>query len=167
MRRGRFLWGLFATLLVLPSLALAADPGRDVVGQLHVRVYFGTDGDPSVAGERVTEVAEETVARLQAQDQLKFDHYVGLGNDQKPVYRSYENWAQPIKGSDEILCRFEVQKRLVEDSLRLDLELWLSRKKVLKSGVQLDVGKPMLVLGPEWRGGRLIISVELEPKPGS
>ena len=166
MKRGRFLWGILLTVLAWPA-ALGADPGRDVVGQLAVRVYFGTDEDPSVAGERAAEVADETAERLQAQEQLKFDHYRELGHDKKPVFRSYENWAQPIKGSDEILCRFEVQKRLAEESIRLDLELWLSRKKVLKSGILLAVGKPVLVLGPEWRGGRLIISVELEPKSAS
>ena len=78
-------------------------------------------------------------------------------------YRSYENWAQPIAGSDEILCRFETESRISHDTMRLDLELWLSRKKILKSGVLLAEGKPVLVLGPEWRGGRLIISVELVP----
>ncbi|MGB1131179.1 MAG: hypothetical protein ACPG4K_14095 [Haloferula sp.] len=156
-------------ILVLLGLgkAVAADPGRDTIGKLTVRVYFGTDGDPSVTGDKAVEVPEETADKLKSQEQLEFAHYRELGHDTKPVYRSYENWAQPIQGSDEILCRFEVQKRLEAESIRLDLELWLSRKKVLKSGVLLAVGKPMLVLGPEWRGGRLIISVEMEPRSAS
>jgi hypothetical protein len=161
-----FLWLLVAALLV-PGVTVAEDPGRDVIGQLTVRVFFGTAGDPSVAGEKAMEISADTKARLQVQEQLKFEHYRELGHVTEPVYRSYENWAQPIQGSDEILCRFEVQKRLEADAIRMDLELWLSRKKVLKSGFLLAVGKPMLVLGPEWRGGRLIISVEMEPQPAS
>jgi hypothetical protein len=47
--------------------------------------------------------------------------------------------------------------------MRLDVELWLSRKKILKTDAAMEPDKPMLVLGPEWRGGRLIISVELAP----
>lgn len=167
MTRALSILSVFWLLFFGSGTALAADPGRDTVGKLTVRVFFGTDADPSVAGEKAVEVSEAAEARLQAQDQLKFAHYRELGHDTKPVYRSYENWAQPIRGSDEILCRFEVQKRLDADSIRLDLELWLSRKKILKSGVLLTVGKPMLVLGPEWRGGSLIISVEMEPKPAS
>lgn len=164
MNRRRFL-PLF-WLLALMVAAPAKDPGRDVVGRLQVVVFYGTDGDPAAAGERTQEVDEATAERLRAQDQLHFEHYRLLGSDRKVVYRSYENWAQPIAGSDEVLCRFEVESRVSKESLRLDLELWLSRKKILKSGLALTPGKPVLVLGPEWRGGRLIISVGLEPKGG-
>jgi hypothetical protein len=47
--------------------------------------------------------------------------------------------------------------------MRLDVELWLSRKKILKTDAAMEPDKPLLVLGPEWRGGRLIIAVELAP----
>jgi hypothetical protein len=164
MKRRRCL--LLFWWIALVAAAPAKDPGRDVIGRLQVVVFYGTDGDPAAAGERTQEVDEVTAERLRAQDQLRFGHYRLLGSDRKVVYRSYENWAQPIAGSDEVLCRFEVESRVSKESLRLDLELWLSRKKILKSGVALTPGKPVLVLGPEWRGGRLIISVGLEPKDG-
>lgn len=146
-----------------PAGVRAGDPGRDVIGRVKVDVYFGTDADPAVAGPKASEVDEETTKRLAGQEALKFGHYRLLGSDEKPLFRSYENWAQPIQGSDEILCRFEVESRVSKEAKRLDLELWLSRKKILKSGVVLASGKPVLVLGPEWRGGRLIVSVELAP----
>ncbi|GAA5482640.1 hypothetical protein [Haloferula sargassicola] len=144
--------------------AVAKDAGRDVVGRAKVEVFYATDGDAAAAGERAGPAAEEVVKRFQAQKALDFSHYRRLGGEVKPIYRSYENWAQPIAGSDEVLCRFEVESRLPENGLRLDLELWLSRKKILKSGVVLGPGKPVYVLGPEWRGGRLIIAVELVPE---
>ena len=156
----------FAMLLlwmVLPYSALAADPGRDAIATVNVRVYHATNGDPSVAGDKAVEVSEETVKWLASKESLKFENYRLLGSDSKPLFRSYENWAQPIAGSDEILCRFEVASRLSKESVRIDLELWLSRKKILKSGVALTSGKPVVVLGPEWRGGRMIVSVELAP----
>lgn len=146
---------------LLPGCLVAEDPGRETVGEVNVEVYFATDGDPAVAGDKAKEVPAEEVKRLEAEQSLKFAHYRLLGSDRKPVYRSYENWAQPIHGSDEVLCRFEVESRVSPEALRLDLELWLSRKKILKSGVVVKVARPVLVLGPEWRGGRLIISVEL------
>lgn len=151
--------------LLLPLAAPAADPGKEIVGEVEVVVYFGTDGDPAAAGERAAEVDEAVSKRLQAQEPLEFAHYRLLGKDAQELYRSYENWAQPIAGSDEILCRFETESRISRDKIRLDLELWLSRKKILKSGIALTHGKPVLVLGPTWRGGRLIVSVELAPPP--
>jgi hypothetical protein len=149
--------------MALPLSALAADPGRDAIATVKVLVYHATDGDPEVAGERAVKVSEETARWLASKESLKFAHYRLLGSDSKPLFRSYENWAQPITGSDEILCRFEVASRLSKESVRIDLELWLSRKKILKSGVALTTGKPVVVLGPEWRGGRMIVSVELAP----
>ncbi|MEM1083067.1 MAG: hypothetical protein AAGI48_03025 [Verrucomicrobiota bacterium] len=150
--------------LLLPMSLSAADPGRDEIATVNVVVFHATNGDPSVAGDKVRNVSEETRRWLSAHEKLKFDHYRVLGFDDKPLFRSYENWAQPIKGSDEILCRFEVESLKSDDAVRIDFELWLSRKKILKSGVMLTTGKPVFVLGPEWRGGRMIVSVELAPK---
>jgi hypothetical protein len=49
--------------------------------------------------------------------------------------------------------------------MTLDVELWLSRKKILKTDARLEGKRPLYILGPEWRGGRLIIAVALAPKP--
>lgn len=157
---------IFAFILMacLPAQLIAADPGRDTVGHIKMHVYYGTNGDPDAAGKKAVALDEPTTKLLRSQEKLNFNHYRKLGSDHQPVYRSYENWAQPFPGSDEILCRFEVESLTSKEALRLDLELWLSRKKILKSGVVLSTGKPVLVLGPEWRGGNLIISVELAPK---
>lgn len=161
----RDLIGLF--LLAGSGLSPAqADPGKDVIGMVTVHVYLGTDGDASAAGERAKAVDAEIAKRLAGEEKLKFAHYRQLGKDTKPLFRSYENWAQPLPPSDEILLRFEAQSTLSKDQRRrLDLELWLSRKKILKTDAAMETGKPLLVLGPQWRGGRLIISVELAPAP--
>jgi hypothetical protein len=68
-----------------------------------------------------------------------------------------------------VLVRFEAQGRPTKKSAVLDLELWLGRKKIVKTDARLEGDRPLFVLGPEWRGGRLIIAVALasEPKPGS
>lgn len=154
-----------AIALLLPffcASALAqADPGKDEIGQVSVTVYHGTNGDPAAAGARAKPVSEEVAKRLAGEERLKFDHYSELGKDAKPLFRSYENWAQPLSPSDEILLRFEAQSGLADQRMRLDLELWLSRKKILKTDANMQLGKPLLVLGPEWRGGRMIIAVEL------
>jgi hypothetical protein len=158
---------VFAVLVALGGGLRAADRGRETLADLTVRVFYATDGDPAAAGPRAAAPTAESVARLRAHEKLDFAHYRVLGQDTRSLYRSYENWAEPIRGSEEILCRFEISKRLSDTALRIDFELWISRKKTLKSNVRLATDKPLLILGPAWRGGRLIISVEMSPKPGA
>lgn len=155
----------FAVALITAILVGKAfgqeDAGRAKVGKLEVTVYFATNGDPAAAGERAQEIAVEIRDRLHSEEKLKFDHYRALGAETQPIFRSYENWAQPLKPSDEILVRFETRTHPSKDSVSLDLELWLARKKILKTDAALRPGHPLYVLGPEWRGGRLIIAVAL------
>jgi hypothetical protein len=139
------------------------DSGKDVIGMVTVTVYHATNGDPAAAGARAKEVTAEVAARLSSDERLKFSKYLELGRDVKPLFRSDDSWAQPLPPSDEILLCFEAQSKASKESMRVDVELWLSRKKVLKTVVSMEAEKPLLVLGPEWRGGRLIVALELAP----
>lgn len=153
-------------VLVFPATTLCAqeDPGKREIGTLDVSVYYGTNGDPAAAGERSEKISESTKTSLSATEGLRFTHYRAMGSDSKAIFKSYENWSQPLKPSDEILIRFETRLEPSEQEMPLNLDLWLSRKKVLKSDVTLKTGQPLYILGPEWRGGRLIIAIELAPK---
>lgn len=156
--------GLLVALIIgtgAGRLCAQDDPGRTQIGALQVTVYFATDGDPKAAGGNAQEVAEEVRKRLHGEERLRFAHYRAMGADTQEIFRSYENWAQPLKPSDEILVRFETRSQPKDDSVSLDVELWLSRKKILKTDAHMHPDRPLYVLGPEWRGGRLIIAVEL------
>ena len=137
------------------------DPGKQPIGRLEASVVLATNGDPEVAGPRAIALGHAVESRLRGEEDLSFAHYRLLGNDVGTVYRSYENWAEPLKPSDEVLIRFEAQSQPSSGGLRLDLELWLSRKKILKTDVLVTTGRPVFILGPEWRGGRLIVAVGL------
>lgn len=162
-----FLQPFFSVLIgILISLGTDAamaqeDPGRKQVGALEVTVYYATDGDPSAAGNRAREIPEEIAERLRKVKHLKYLHYRALGAETQEIFRTYENWAQPLKPSDEILVRFEPSSEPTSQEVSLDLELWVSRKKILKTDALLKTGNPLYVLGPEWRAGRLIIAVAL------
>ncbi len=166
--RNRRQWigmGMLAAAAVLANGAFAQDdPGKANMGRVAVTVYYATNGDPKVAGAKAAAVSQETAKRLRGEERLRFKNYRTLGQDVQPLLRSYESWAQPLKPSDEILVRFEARSRPTAQATGLDLELWLSRKKVLKMDAHLEGKRPLLVLGPEWRGGRLIIAVALAPK---
>jgi len=161
-------WWL-AGLVALRAEEPLQDRGKDVIGTVSVMVYHSTDGDPGAVGKHSQEVGKDLAERLRRDPHLKFKHYRMLGGDKKPLFRSYENWAQPFGGSDQLMVRFESQSKMTKEGTRLDLELWLARKKILKTDVAITPSRPVYVLGPVWRGGRLIISVGLAPgaNPGS
>lgn len=154
---------LAAALCGLASRLGAAveDPGKSEIGRVGVSVYFATDGDPLAAGTRASSISAKTLARLSREDRLKFRHYRFLGQDIQPLLRSYESWAQPLKPADDIMVRFEAQGKSTANTAVLDLELWITRQKSLKTDAKLQKDKPLYVLGPPWRGGRLIIGISL------
>ena len=168
MKRRAWIWLLLGALL--PGLVSALeDPGKSKIGLVNVMVYHATNGDPAAAGAKTVDVPEETATRLRSEERLRFKHYRLLGKDSQSLLRSYESWAQPLKPSDEVMVRFEAQGRPTKKTAVLDLELWLGRKKTVKTDARLEGDRPLFVLGPEWRGGRLIIAVALaqKQKPGS
>jgi len=144
-----------------PVHAEKKDVGMDSVGELKVSLIFGTDKDVKNAGKNVKELSKVQLAALKKLKKIKFKHYRLLGEDQQPILRSYENWANPMKGSKEILLSFQPRGKPVDDQLKMDLEFWQSHKKIMKSGATLKMRKPLFIQGPAWRGGKIIISVEL------
>jgi len=162
---------LLASLLVIVfapvHLMAQNDPGRAKIGRVCVTVYHATNGDPAAAGEQAKAIDQGVEERLRSEEILRYTHYRSLGTDTQSLFRSYENWAKPLKQSDEVLVRFEARGVSTKDTMKLDLELWLSRKKILKTDVLLQGERPLYILGPEWRGGRLIIAVAHAPKTES
>ncbi|MGJ8655121.1 MAG: hypothetical protein ACSHX6_01620 [Akkermansiaceae bacterium] len=138
-----------------------ADTGTDSVGVLRVSLIFGTDGDVAQAGKGLKKPSVVQMEALHNLKAIKFTHYRLLGEDQQPILRSYENWANPMKSSKEILLSFQPRGQPIDDHLKMDLEFWQSHKKIMKSGATLKKGKPLFIQGPAWRGGKIIISVEL------
>ena len=115
---------MIACALFPGGLACAVeDAGRAKVGKLEVTVYFATNGDPAAAGDRAQEIPAEIRARLRSEEKLKFDHYRALGAETQPIFRSYENWAQPLKPSDEILVRFETISNKVQREEILNIHI--------------------------------------------
>lgn len=159
----RRIWLIACIGAALTGMAAAQeDPGKAKIARVCVTVYHATDEDAPVVGKHPA-VTAEMADRLRREERLRFKHYRVLGQDTQPLLRSYESWAQPLKPSDEVLVRFEAQGVPTKQRVALDLELWLGRKKIVKTDARLEGNRPLLVLGPAWRGGRLIIAVALAP----
>jgi len=166
MNRRHAIFSAVATALLGVAYPAAAqdDPGKANIGRVSVTVYYATNGDPITAGTKAAAVSKTTEKRLRSEERLNFKSYRALGQDVQPLLRSYESWAQPLKPSDEVLVKFEASSLPTAEMMKLDLEVWFSRKKILKTDARLEGNRPLFVLGPEWRGGRLIIAVALAPK---
>ena len=148
-------WMMFCFSAALAVMATAAeDPGQTRVAMLKVTVYFASDHDPAKTCPKALPVSKETAKRIASDERLVFKHYRLLGEDTQPLLRSYESWAEPLKPSDEVLVRLEAQGPSTAESVVLDVELWLARKKILKADARLERDKSLFRLGPEWRGGQ-------------
>jgi hypothetical protein len=138
------------------------DPGMEPVGRVGVTLVFGTNGDPAAAGARAKPLGADVAKRLEKSKELSFKNYRSLGQDIQPALRAHDNWALPMRPSEEVRVRFDVLGRLANGGLRLDLELWLQQQKVLKTSSTLEAGKPLYIRGPAWRGGQMILIIELK-----
>lgn len=140
------------------------DPGRVGIANVRVCVIYATNGSPKASKVKGKAVSQELKDRLRKQKELQFVNYRLLGSDFQPLMRSYESWAEPLKPSDEILIRFAALGKPTKTSAILDLEMWMGKRKIIKTDARLEEDKPLFMLGPEWRGGRLVILVRLYDK---
>lgn len=124
-------------------------------------MFYATNGDLTKAGDKAQKVSPQLALQLVSLRGGKYKSYVKLGSDRQPIFRSYENWLAPLKPSEEILVSFEPRGAASDGRLMLDLELWQSKRKVMKAGPTLQKGKPLYIFGPKWRDGQLILSIQL------
>lgn len=147
--------------LLFSGLSYAQDSGKDSIARLRTILLFGTHEALEEVVPEAKAAAKAHSVRVQLIEELNFSNYALLGSDTKPVLRSYTNWASPMKGRDDILLSFEPHSVADSDGLKLDLELWQGKRKVMKSTQPLKNGKWLYIAGPQWRGGRLIVGIEL------
>ncbi len=145
----------------LATLQAAVDPGKKPIGELRVDLIFATNGNVAEAGKKARELNDEQIEAIKKFKDMVFKSYRLVGGDQQAILRSYENWLAPLRPSQEILLSFEPLRRIGTDRLQLDLEYWQGKRKLLKTDPVLRKGKPLYLLGPAWRDGRLIIMVRI------
>ncbi len=154
-----------ALLVTLSFLATgrADDPGKKIIGTVRTELIFGTKGAVEALGNGPVKLPAEEQERLRKIEKLEdFTKFVKLGSVEQPVLAGYKIWATPIKNSEAIMVTFQPQARIVEENkLRLDIEYWQKKKMALRWDRVFEVGKRVYLIGPKWREGNLIITVEL------
>ena len=153
---------MLLTFCMIGSVAAQADAGKEEIGKLKVSLYLGSNDAKVDAGARAKKIQSGDLKQLTKSPSFTFGHYFLLGQDEQSLLRSYENWASPLRPSEAILMSFEPVGKAEGRSIKLDLDLWQSKRKIMKSATTtLNIGKPLYIRGPQWRGGYLIIAVEL------
>ena len=149
--------------LGLPGLADAQDPGKEVIGQVRTEVLFGTNGSGSPLGDGISSVSGEEKVRLQKVAKLEaYRNFLKLGSVEQDILKGYKSWAQPLRNSQALMLTFQPQATIKESrKLRLDVEYWQKSKMALRWDRVFEVGKKVYLVGPAWRDGKLIITVEL------
>lgn len=143
----------------------AEEPGKEEMGSVLTELIFATNGSVEDSGVRGKPLSAEEQKSLQSSGRLNFKSYLRLGSDQQPVWRAFENWSVPMRPSEEVMVSFEPKGKVGKDALRLDLKLWLQKREVLAAIQVLKKGERLRILGPKWRGGNLIIGIELVSLP--
>lgn len=143
--------------------ASAQDPALDEIGKVRTELLFGTNGSVAPLGSGVTQLSKAERVRLKKVPKLgTFKNFVKLGSVEQAVLKGYKSWAQPIKNSEAIMVTFQPQATIKEEKkLRLDVEYWQKSKMALRWDRVFEVGKRVYLIGPKWRDGNLIITVEL------
>ena len=154
-----FLFLSFAVLGVVD----AQDPGTEVIGQVRTEVLFGTNGPVSSLGDSVVSVSVGEKTRLRKVSKLEpYRNFVKLGSVEQNILKGYKSWAQPIRNSEALMVTFQPQAAIKESrKLRLDVEYWQKSKMALRWDRVFEVGKRVYLVGPKWRDGNLIVTVEL------
>ena len=149
--------------LSLTGLAGAQDPGKEVIGKVRTGVLFGTNGSLESLGNGVVALSADEGASLRKVAKLEsYKTFVKLGSVEQDILKGYKSWAQPISNSQALMLTFQPQASIKESrKLRLDVEYWQKSKMTLRWDRVFEVGKRVYLVGPEWRDGNLIITVEL------
>lgn len=152
---------LACLLSVAAGLARAQDPGLEEIGKVKTELIFATNGEVENLGKGTTSLSDEEQQRLRKAKKIgTYKNYVKLGSVEQAVLRGYKSWAAPVANNEAILVTFQPQARKGKE-LRLDVELWQKKKMVLRWDPSFAVGKRIYLMGPKWRDGNLIITVEL------
>ncbi len=154
---------LLLIYLALTGLAGAQDPGKEVIGKVRTAVLFGTNGSPAALGDGVVSLSAEEEGKLRKVAKLEpYETFVKLGSVEQDILKGYKSWAQPISNSQALMLTFQPQASIKESrKLRLDVEYWQKSKMTLRWDRVFEVGKRVYLIGPRWRDGNLIITVEL------
>lgn len=148
-------------LIILTDLLHAEDPGKEAIGTLSVELIYATNTSLEKIGSHGKKLSSEDEKKIRSIKKLRFEKYLSMGTETPKILRGYECWATPLRPSKEMLISFEPLSREGDNKLQMVLEYWQSKRKLFRTNPTLVKDKPLYLLGPKLRGGRVILKLKL------
>lgn len=155
----------FIILVILSTFSLSslhAQQGKKIIGKLKTTLYLAGNSFDSPPFAEAKKVSKQTIMRMKKVEGFDFQKYYLLGEDKTDIFRSFENWALPLKPSKVLTLSYEPIGKPTKNSLKMNLDLWQKDRKIMKTAAsKLELNKTMYIRGPQWKKGFLIIAVEV------
>lgn len=136
-----------------------ADPAKEVIGSLKGTLIYATNAPEE--HENAKPLSDSLKQNL-IDNKLPFSSYYLLGSDQQDIYKGYQNWLKPISNSEKLMLSFE-PKQSAQNGNDIEIAFWQDKKKVFcTKTLSLDASEPLIITGPKWRNGKVIIILTLK-----
>jgi len=122
-------------------------------------LFLGSDEDISGHGREVRDELGDVIERFQKVDSLRFSHYRLLGEHAQKLYKEFDSWIVP---SEEIFLKLDSRGPVESGGVQLAVQLWHNKAVLVKADVILKNGRPLLIRGPQWGDGYILISLWLD-----
>jgi len=136
-----------------------ADPAKEVIGALKGTLIYATNAPEE---HKNAKPLPSTFRNILEKNKLPYSSYYLLGSDQQDIYKGYQNWLKPISNSDQLMLSFE-PKQSSQNSKEIEIAFWQDKKKVFcTKTLALSSSDPLIITGPNWRNGKVIIILTLK-----
>lgn len=131
------------------------DPGAQVIGKIKSTLIYATNSP-----EKSAEVKGELLEVITSQCKLDYKKYYNIGSSSASVFRSYQGWLQPIKGSEKVMLSYE-PKSVSSKDIAFTIHFWQDNKKIFTTDTpKISYDQPFFITGPAWRSGKLLFILE-------
>ncbi len=156
---------LFVSSLSLFSAAFAQgtkdfDQGKHITGIIKGTLIFA--GPTTKDVDNIVLLDGKLRSIVVSESKFKAEELYKIGTDKQDVYKAYQSWLKPLEGSDKFMINCEPKARL-KNGQKMVVNFWVDNKKVFSTDTILIKYKtPLIIMGPSWRGGKILMAVELE-----
>ena len=157
-----YIYSLYQILLIsaLVQYATATDQGKHITGIIKGTLIFA--GPTSKDVENIVLLDGKLRSIVVSESKFKAEELYKIGTDTQDVYKAYQSWLKPLEGSDKFMINCEPKARL-KDGQKMVINFWVDNKKIFSTDTILIKYKtPLIITGPSWRGGKILMAVELE-----
>ena len=145
---------------LLALMAIAAPPPNPTLTAL---LFYATDGDGTDATERIADDTKEAVRHQSVlREASPAKRYFLVGKHSAEAQSRFSIWLKP---SPQFPLQLENTGITADGGLSLYWILWQKEqlptkdRELVKSTTVLTSKKPLVIVGPKWRSGRLVFMV--------